>query len=150
MAYLFNDDKSKKYIDNDNGEWVKLADVNVESSFSIEGVICYKKIGGKITLKFNLTLRGDFPINTSIDLLNLNDMPDEIKLKYNEQLNLSEVQTSPRFTILPDLTDICAFSFSFDNKLKLTILNEIKNDDSHFPIITARRLVTEWTYSLND
>lgn len=153
MAYLFNDDKSKKYIDNDNGEWVKLADVNVVSSFSIEGVICYKKIGGSVTLKFNLDIyNDDVPANTVVNLLRLSDMPDDVKFEVDSQNRLSYFKSSPMLMIfddkdisLPKPSKRCVVFFSKDYLRliildKLNYLNEGDGDPFHF--------LTEWTYNL--
>lgn len=155
MAYLFNDDKSKKYFD--NGEWVKLVDINADNIFGTEaeilGKIYYKKFGGSVTLKFCLNFYGgDVPANTRIDLLRLSDMPDDIKFETDSQDRLSYFKSSPMLMIfddkdnsLPRPSKRCVVFFSKDYLRliildKLNCLNEGNGDPFHF--------MTEWTYNL--
>lgn len=155
MAYLFNDDKSKKYIN--NGEWVKLADVDINNIFASEveilGKIHYKKVGGSVTLKFNLVIyNDDVPANTVVNLLRLSDMPDDIKFEVDSQNRFSYFKSSPMLMIfdvknisLPKPSKRCVVFFSEDY-LRLIILdrinylNEGDGDPFHF--------LTEWTYNL--
>lgn len=155
MAYLFNDDKSKKYIN--NGEWVKLTDVNINNIFASEakilGKIHYKKVGGSVTLKFNLDIyNDDVPANTVVNLLRLSDMPDDIKFEVDSQNRFSYFRSSPMLMIfdvknitLPTPSKRCVVFFSEDY-LRLIILdrinysNEGDGDTFHF--------LTEWTYNL--
>lgn len=155
MAYLFNDDKSKKHID-DNGEWVKLADVDINNIFGTDanflGKIHYKKAGSSVTLKFNLDIYDDVPANTMVNLLRLSDMPDDIKFEVDSQNRLSYFKSSPMLMIfddkdisLPKPSKRCVVFFSKDY-LRLIILdkldysNEGDGDPFHF--------LTEWTYNL--
>ena len=156
MAYLFNDDKSKKYID-DNGEWVKLTDVNIDNIFGTDanflGKIYYKKVGSSVTLKFNLDIyNDDVPANTMVNLLRLSDMPDDIKFEVDSQNRLSYFKSSPMLMIfddkdisLPRPSKRCVVFFSKDYLRliildKLDYLNEGDGDPFHF--------LTEWTYNL--
>lgn len=157
MAYLFNDDKSKKHFNNDNGEWVKLVDVNADNIFGTDaeilGKIYYKKFGGSVTLKFDLSFYGDdVPANTRIDLLRLSDMPDDIKFETDKQNKFSYFKSSPMLMIfdskdisLPLPSKRCVVFFSKDCLRliildKLNYLNEADGDPFH--------LLTEWTYNL--
>ena len=153
MAYLFNDDKSKKYIN--NGEWVKLADINkfFASEAKILGKIHYKKVGGSVTLKFNLDIyNDDVPANSVVDLLRLSDMPDDIKFELDSQSRLSYFKSSPMLMIfdvkkgyLPTSSKRCVVFFSEDY-LELIILDRIdyfgEGNGNTF------HLLTEWTYNL--
>lgn len=157
MAYLFNDDKSKKYFNNDNGRWVKLADISINNIFvtdaEILGKIYYKKFEGSVTLKFDLSFYGDdVPANTKIDLLRLSDMPDDIKFETNSQNRFSYFKSSPMLMIfdskdisLPLPSKRCVVFFSKDY-LRLIILDKLnyfnENDGDPFYFLT------EWTYNL--
>lgn len=157
MAYLFNDDKSKKYFNNDNGEWVKLTDIVKNDVFGTDveilGKIYYKKFGGSVTLKFDLRFYGDdVPANTRFDLLRLSDMPDDIKFETDSQNRFSYFKSSPMLMIfdskdisLPLPSKRCVVFFSKDY-LRLIILDKLNylNESGGNPFY----FLTEWTYNL--
>ena len=151
MAYLFNDDKSKKYIN--NGEWVKLADVNVVTSYFIKGVIYYKKVGSSVTLKFNLDIyNDDVSAGTFVNLLSLSDMPDEIKFEVDSQNRLSYFRSShmlmifdDRDTYSPKPLKRCVVFFHKEY-LRLIILDKL--DCINGADGNTFRFLTEWTYNL--
>lgn len=156
MAYLFNDDKSKKYIDNDNSKWVKLTDIDGNNFFGTNayflGKIYYKKVGSSVTLKFNLDIfDDDVPANTMVNLIRLSDMPDDIKFEVDSKNSTSYLKSSPILTIFDD-KDIsltkplkrCVVFFSKDY-LRLIILdklNYLEGDGYSF------NFMSEWTYNL--
>lgn len=155
MAYLFNDDKSKKYIDNDNSKWIKLTDISGGQSFGITayilGKIYYKKVGSSVTLKFNLEIfNDDVPANTMINLIRLSDMPDDIKFEVDSKNSASYLKSSPILTIFDDkeisLTKPlkrCVVFFSKDY-LRLIILDKLNFVGDSY----CFNFMSEWTYNL--
>lgn len=148
MAYLFNDDKSKEYIDD---KWVLLPSINfLVGGFSVKGKVLYKKFGEDVTLKFDLNVEGDVPAGSKMILFVKADIPDEIRPKDNSE-GFSFLLQSPIFMITENYdvsSKRCAFAFT-NVGLRLIFLDKMDYTDSSNPSIALpHHIVNEWKYSV--